>query len=138
VRRISAITLAAMPGPARRRVAAIALAALALGAAGCGSDDEATIPQENAEALLALLSQVETSADRGDCTSATTDATQFVQGVNALPKEVGADTKEELRKAGENLVAMTRDPSKCEEPDEETTTTTTEGATGFSGEEDGG
>ncbi len=136
MRRIAAITLAPMPGSARRRAAAAVLAAAALGLAGCGSGDDAgTIPQDDSEALLAALSQVQSDVDSGNCAIATTHATQFVDGVNGLPKEVGVKTKEELRKAGENLVNMTQDPVKCEEPDEETTTDPDTGASGFSGED---
>jgi hypothetical protein len=120
----------------RRLATMIALAALSLGLAACGEDEEGTIPRENAEILLQHLSGVEESVDAGDCTAATTNATQFVAAVDALPKEVGAETKDSLRQAGENLQAMTQDPGKCEEPaEEEPTTTTDEGATGFSGEE---
>jgi hypothetical protein len=112
----------------------LVLSALGLGA--CGSDDDGTIPQGEADALLATLTEIESSVEDGDCTTATTDATQLVSQVNALPKEVGEETKSLLRDAANNLVALTQDPTKCEEPDEQTTTTET-GATGAFGFEEG-
>jgi hypothetical protein len=114
--------LAPMPGPKRRRAAAtvLAVAALSLGLGACGgSDEDVQIPPENADALLQTLSDIRAKVEAGDCTSATTDASQFIEGINALPKDVGADTKEELREAGENLQAMTQDPSECQDSDDE-------------------
>jgi hypothetical protein len=117
---------------------ALVLALSALGLGACGSGDEGSIPQDDAEALLATLSEVEESAEAGDCTTATTDATQLVNEVNLLPKEVGEETKADLRDAANNLVELTRDPTKCKEPDDERTTTTETGATGAFGVEEGG
>jgi hypothetical protein len=117
---------------------ALALVLSALGLAACGSDEGGTIPQDDADALLATVDQVEASVDAGDCTTATTDATQLVTQINALPKEVGEETKAELRDAANNLAALTQDPTECEEPDEEQTTTTETGATGAFGFEEGG
>ena len=102
----------------------------ALGLSACGSGDDGTIPPGDADALLATLSSVEDSVEAGDCTTATTDATQLVSQVDLLPKEVGEETKSELRDAANNLVALAQDPTKCEEPEEEQTTTTDTGATG--------
>ena len=113
----------------------LVLSALALGA--CGSGDDGTIPQGDADALLSTLDQIEQSVDAGDCSIATNVATQLVTQVNGLPKEVGEETKAALRDASNNLVALTQDPTKCEEPDQEQTTTTETGATGASGFEEG-
>jgi hypothetical protein len=126
-------TLAAMPGPRRRLAATAAIAAAALGLAACGSEDDGTIPRDDAEAMLAFLSEVQSAVDAGACTSATTDASQFVEAVNQLPKDVGTETKEELRAAGENLVEMTQDETKCAEPDEDPPPDT--GTTGIGGEQ---
>jgi hypothetical protein len=123
--------------PARGPLA-LALATLALGLGACGSgDEEGTIPQENSDALLAALAEVERNVESGDCTSATTDAQQFVGLVNDLPKEVGAGVKEDLRLAGENLVSKTQDSDQCQAADEPEPEPDT-GATGEFGSEDGG
>ena len=131
----SANTLAPMPGPRRRLAATAALAAAVLGLAACGSSDDGTIPPDDAEAMLATLSSVQENVDNGECTSATTDATQFVETVNLLPKDVGAETKEELRAAGENLVEMTQDETKCAEPGEDPVEDPDTGASGVEGEQ---
>jgi hypothetical protein len=122
----------------RNALAAGALVA-ALALAACGSDSgDVTIPQDNADAMLAALDELQQKVDAGDCTGAQTDATQFVAEVNGLPKEVGEEVKTQLRAAGEDLIAKTQDPSQCGDGGEETTTTETEtGATGEFGAEDG-
>jgi hypothetical protein len=119
-----------------RRAATIALAVVALGMSACGgSDDEVEIPAQNADVLLQTLSDVRAAVEAGECTSATTDATQFVEAVNSLPKEVGEQTKNQLREAGENLRAMTQDPAECQEPEEEEPVEPEIGASGVEGEQ---
>jgi hypothetical protein len=85
------------------------------------------------------VSEIEQKVEAGDCTGAATDASQLNGQIFALPKEVGVETKEQLRDATTRLIELINDPAKCEDSDEETTTRTTEtGATGASGvEEDG-
>ena len=111
---------------------AIALALAALGLAACGSDD-GNIPRGDAEALLATLGEIERKVQAGECSSAHTDATQFVGQVEQLPKEAGTETKEMLRQAGRNLIELTQDPEQCSEPDPEVPDT---GATGAFGVEE--
>ena len=120
-----------------RNSTAILLVVSALGLAACGDSGDGTIPEGDAEALLATLTQIQSNVDDGDCTSARTDASQLVSQINLLPKEVGAETKGDLFEAANNLEDLIEDPTKCAEPDEEQTTTTeTEtGASGFSGED---
>lgn len=116
---------------------ALALVLLALGLAACGSDESGTIPQSDADALLATVAEIEQDIQARECTSAETDATQFVAAVNDLPKEVGVETKAQLRDAGTRLIELIND--QCDDRQETTTTTTTEtGATGAFGAEDDG
>ena len=123
--------------PRSALAAGAAFAVLGLAACGSGSDD-VTIPQDNADAMLAELEELEAAVEADDCTAAVTDATQFVATVNALPKEVGEEVKTELREAGQDLIAKAQDPSQCGDTGEQTTTTETEtGATGEFGAEDG-
>jgi hypothetical protein len=137
--------LAAVPTPGRRALStALALAAAGLGA--CGSED-GTIPPQDAEALLAQLEEVEAAVEDGNCTSAQTDVSQLTAEVNALPKEVGVETKDSLRRLSENLSELVNDPEQCdeqtgatgetfEETTEPTTTTPTTETTTTTAEEE--
>ena len=137
--------LAAVPTPGRRVLpAALALAAIGLGA--CGSED-GTIPAQEAEALLAQLEQVEAAVEDRRCTSAQTDVSQLTAEVNALPQEVGVETKDSLRRLAENLSELVNDPEQCleqtgatgetfEETTEPTTTTPTTETTTTTAEEE--
>ena len=112
--------------PKGQAALAAALAAAALGVGACGSGDEKTIPRSDAEALLATLAEIEQKVEEGDCSSALTDATQFVAQVNSLPRDVGVETKEALREGGQNLIKLGED--ECQEqappvPDPDTGTT---------------
>lgn len=109
------------------------LAGLALALSACDSGGGGTIPEGDSEALLATLSEIQGNVEDGDCTSARTDASQLVSQIDLLPKDVGAETKGQLFEAANNLEDLIDDPTKCEEPDEQTTTDT--GATGFFGED---
>jgi hypothetical protein len=99
------------PGP---RSLAPALAVLALGVAGCGSDIEKTIPPENADAMLAQLDQIESSTQNGDCEIAQNGVLQLREQAGMLPKEVGAETKETLFELVDNLEGLVE--SQCEQP----------------------
>jgi hypothetical protein len=98
-----------MPGLGKIRAACVLLVCgVALSACG-SSDDDGTIPAANADALLAQLSQVQDAVNNGDCTTATANAHEFVDAVNQLPDTTGADTKAELRSAGENLETLAKE-----------------------------
>lgn len=143
-------SIAAVPTSAGKRARSLALAAAAAALlAGCGSGDEATIPQSDADELLSYLSAVEENVESADCEFAVQQAENFKNGVEALPASVGVEVKDGLREAGSNLEQLAS--SECttagatgpqdaepteeattteEEPVEgETTTTTTEEAT---------
>jgi hypothetical protein len=97
-------------------------AVIAIVLTGCGSDDEGgTIPQANADALLAQLSSVEEAVAGGDCDTAQSRAGDFVQVVNELPAAVGVETKDALREAGTNLADLAA--AECQPSDDTTTTT---------------
>jgi hypothetical protein len=73
---------------------------------GCGSDEiDGEIPPDNATELNASLERVRTAVESSPplCDTARTEADQFVADVNDLPATAGADLKEALRKAGDNL-----------------------------------
>jgi hypothetical protein len=98
----------------RPRIAlALAVAASAAGLTACNGDGDGTIPPDRADALLAQLTQVEDAVERGDCTTAVTEAAQLYSAVDALPAEVGTETKGVLFSLVENLQTLTAD--QCEQ-----------------------
>ncbi|MGH2954147.1 MAG: hypothetical protein ACRDK9_09025 [Solirubrobacterales bacterium] len=130
-----------MPGRLRETLLAAAIAAAL---AGCGSDEDGTIPPADAESLLAQLDAVEESIADGECDEAQIRAQDLTDLVNELPAEVGTETKEALREASDNLVGLAAEQceptgatgedgveptTETEEPTTETTTTTTEETT---------
>jgi len=123
-----------MPRPGRRSTALLFVVS-SLGLGACGSGGDGTIPEGEAEAMLATLTQIQGNVEDGDCTSARTDASQLVSQIDLLPKDVGAETKGQLFEAANNLEDLIEDPTKCAEPDEEQTTTTETGASGVFGEQ---
>jgi len=104
----------------------LALVLAALGLAACG-DDDGTIPPDRADALEAALEDVEAAVESADCTTARTDVTQLKDAVDQLPKDVGVETKGQLRELVNNLADLVDET--CEEPDPPPDT----GATGFGG-----
>ena len=105
---------------ARIRQAA-ALLTLVVGSSACGSSaGDVTIPEANADQMVALLERVEASCDqaRSDAVAA---ARAFTEQVDQLPADVGADAKESLRAAGHNLEQLAA--SECGRSEPRTTTT---------------
>jgi hypothetical protein len=138
--RQKAITrLAAMPWGVRKTSAAIGAVALAIAVAGCGSDEDKTIPPGASDQLIAQLQEVESQVSAGRCELAQGEAQNFRSSVDQLPAEVGVETKEELRELANNLVSLASDPDQCATEEgatggqgvvpEETDTTTTEPTT---------
>src|SRR5436190_3007686 len=93
-----------MPGT-NRLPALLALVATVAAVSGCGSNDiSGEIPPDQASQLSGSLGAVENAIASGDCATASDEASAFVSGVNELPATpTGAELKDALRKAGENL-----------------------------------
>jgi hypothetical protein len=91
--------------PGMTRVAALlALAASVAAIAGCGSNDiNGTIPQANADQMVAELDAVETSLANGDCPGAQARVQDFLDQVDLLPSTAGSELKGALRDSGNNL-----------------------------------
>ena len=118
-----------------RTALALALAAGSMALAACGGDEGGTIPQANADALLEQVDRLEQDVASGNCSLATDAVNDLTTQINALPKEVGLETKNDLRDLATNLEDLL---SQCQEPDTgasgesgvtpttSTTTTTTE------------
>jgi hypothetical protein len=104
--------LAAMPFGPRRILAAVAAVA-ALGAAGCGSDDDKSIPPSSSDQLLTQLQSVRDQMENGDCALAQSAAIQFKSRVDDLPSDVQSDTKKDLNQLADNMIELTSDESQC-------------------------
>lgn len=128
------IRLARMLRPARTSLALVlCLGAGVLGA--CGSGDDGTIPPGDSETMQAQLNSIEAAVNNGNCEIAQNGVTQLDETVFDLPKEVGAQTKDDLRKLVDNLSELASDPSQCDEATTTTTTTTDTGTSGAQGEQ---
>ena len=103
---MGAITrLAAMPGT-NRLPPLLALLFVLAALSGCGSDEiSGEIPQANAEELNASLEAVRAAVETSppQCTTAESNADQFIDEVNGLPADAGTELKTALREAGDNL-----------------------------------
>jgi cobalamin biosynthesis protein CobT len=107
--------LAAMPGRTQITLLACLCAAVL---AGCGSDEEGTIPQDNSAQLIDRLDAVEERVAAGDCESAQQQADAFVAEVNELPAEVDDEVKGGLQDGADRLVELSND--QCEDTTGET------------------
>ncbi len=77
-----------------RLAALLAVAAVAIAATGCGSNEvNGTIPTDQADPLLADLDAVQRDADAGNCEAAAASADRFVTTVNSLPANRGSSSR---------------------------------------------
>ncbi len=83
--------------------------------AGCGSNDEGTIPAADSEQLTTLLDAVEGDVASGDCDVAEKRAQQFVDQVNLLPAEVEDKVKGGLQEAAARLRELVSESGQCEQ-----------------------
>jgi hypothetical protein len=74
---------------------AIGLVALVL-AAGCGSENEALIPQNKADQLVALVDEAGSRSADGDCDEARASVEQAQLQVNALPRRTDRALKRNI------------------------------------------
>jgi hypothetical protein len=94
--------------PGMMRVAALLALAVSIAAiAGCGSNDiNGTIPQANADQMVAELDGVETLLASGDCAGAQARVQDFLDQVDLLPSTAGSELKGALRDSGNNLKSL--------------------------------
>jgi len=96
--------------------AATIMAICALTLSACGGDDESgTIPEEQAQALLAQLNEIDDAIEAGDCETAEAQALTFAQAVNELPAEVDPEVRERIVEGARNLESQTG--TQCEPAD---------------------
>jgi hypothetical protein len=120
-------TIAAMPKALRPISLALALAALAVGAAGCGgsSGPDPSIPRDDAQTLLSKIAEIKANVDVGSCVVAASKTDDLLDDIAALPASVNNDVKQALDNGANNLVLLLNDPSKCEGNSPTTTTEST-------------
>ncbi len=93
------------------------MAALAL--AGCGLGNDGTIPESNADDLLADLQAIQDSVEDNNCGLAQDQAQEFTAGVDALPSSVDEEVRSGLTEAAAQLTELASDDSQCDPPPEE-------------------
>ena len=119
-------SIAAMPKPLRATVLALVLAAASAGVIGCGSSGpDPSIPPENAQTLLAKISEIKANVDVGSCLVAAAKTDDLLADIADLPSSVNSDVQQALDSGANNLKLLLTDPSKCAGRTETTTTQTT-------------
>jgi hypothetical protein len=109
--------LAAMRGRTQiTLLACVCAAALA----GCGSEDEGTIPQDDSDRLITLLDGIDENVAGGNCDIARDQVDEFNDAVNDLPAEVDDEVKQGIQEAAGRLAELSDDPSQCDETTGET------------------
>jgi outer membrane biosynthesis protein TonB len=108
---------------------AIWLGALAL--AGCGDENRALIPQDQADQLLALVDEAGSASASGECAAARSSVRKAEAELNELPQRTSEDLKQNV---ADWLAHLDREiEAECgqeeEEPEETPTATPTETAT---------
>ena len=104
-----------------RATLALALVVAAL-AAGCGQDDQALIPEADAQAMLETVDRIESACTDEEPGEARDAAVELTNQVNELPRRVDDQLQRNLRRwAGHIQRRADRD---CEPQEEETPTPT--------------
>jgi hypothetical protein len=110
--------------PFRSSLLAAGLGALVL--AGCGSDDKALIPQDDADRLSALVGEAGDAAAAGRCDRARTKAADAKRQLGGLPRRTDAELKANLEEWLDYLEQRIQQDCRAPEPDETPTPTPTE------------
>ena len=106
----------------RSPLVAAAVSLLAL--AGCGSDNPALIPQEDADKLTALVSEAGDATDAGECDRAQRAVREAGLQLSGLPRKTDKDLKANLRDWLDYLDGRIADDCKAPEEEEEEETPT--------------
>jgi cell division septation protein DedD len=96
--------------------------------AGCGSQNDALIPREDAERLSTLVADAGRASDAGECDAARRAVTEAEQQLDGLPRKTSKKLKSNLRDWLDHLDGKIAD--ECDaEPEETATPTATPEAT---------
>jgi outer membrane biosynthesis protein TonB len=102
----------------RSLLLAAALSALVL--AGCGSENDALIPSEDADTLSTLVAEARAASDAGECDAARRAVREAERQLDALPRQTSRRLKGNLRDWLEHLDGTIAD--ECDAQPEETPT----------------
>jgi hypothetical protein len=108
----------------RLRSLLIAAGLSALVAAGCGSENDTLIPQQDADTLSTLVADAGSASDAGDCDAAKRAVREAEQQLDALPRKTSRKLKANLRDWLDHLDGEIADECKAE-PEETPTPTAT-------------
>jgi hypothetical protein len=121
-------SIAAMPNKLRPILLALMLAAPAAGLLGCGGDNgpDPSIPAENAQTLLAKITEIKANVDVGSCLVADEKTDDLLADIGDLPSGVNDDVRQALENGANQLKLLLADPSQCQgrTTTSETTTST--------------
>jgi outer membrane biosynthesis protein TonB len=90
--------------------------------AGCGSDNDALLPREDADRLSALVAEAGQASDTGECDAARRAVREAEQQLDGLPRKTSRELKRNLRQWMEHLDGAISD--ECSAEPEETPTPT--------------
>jgi hypothetical protein len=107
------------PMPSRSPLVAAGLCALVL--AGCGSQNSALIPQDDADQLTALVNEAGDASAAGDCDRARQAVQEAERQLSGLPRKTSDRLKKNIEDWLEYLDG--RIERECKEPEPEKTTT---------------
>ena len=100
--------------------------------AGCGAQNDALIPQDDADRLSGLVADAASASDAGDCDAARRQVSEAEQQLSALPRKTDRELKQNLRDWLTYLDGQIDD--QCEaEPDKTPTPAPTEEPSGGNG-----
>jgi hypothetical protein len=119
-------SIAAMPYP-RSIIAALALAAASLLAAGCGdSGPDPSIADDDSTVLLAKLQEIQANVDNGSCFVAADRTDDLISDIQELPDSVNSEVQRALENGASQLKILLQNPDECEARTTTTEPTTTE------------
>src|SRR5918998_2945443 len=111
------------------RLRSLLLAGLsALVLAGCGSENDALIPPEDADTLSSLVADAGAASNAGECDAARRAVREAERQLDALPRQTSRRLKANLRDWLEHLDGEIADDCQAE-PEETATPTATPEAT---------
>jgi len=104
------------------RLAAVAAALLAVGAAGCGDEEQRRLlTEKRADTLLDLLEDAREQFDEGDCDKLEETLDDLESEVGQISGSVDSDVRQALDAETDQLVDMRDECEPAEEPEPETT-----------------
>jgi hypothetical protein len=104
--------LAAMPRPPLFLLSVALGAVIAVALASCGSDDEGTIPPEDAAVMLTALENARGEQEQGDCSGISDAAGNLLTEINEAPETVDPEVRQGIVEGANNLRTLAE--TRCE------------------------